>query len=220
MRIYNDEIQIMRGETWNFDVQLTAYSGAPFILSNQLKNPYFLLTISSLKYPVEDRIVRNYWCKCTSGIIPRRFFTTAVVPVSNTFIKTYENAEAFSTAIKSVTNLTQIDESELENAAVYSTIVDDTVNYWMFEKDGEAYKPVKYECRFTVNFQSFDTSEWIEEEYSFAMKLVDFVADKVVKDNYSPFEDRLDRLGLYQFVQEFDVPKMIKVHSNIYSSLI
>lgn len=237
MKIYKDEIQIMRGESWNFDVLLTAANGAPLIISSELKNPYFLLTVSSLKFPVEDRVVRNYWCKPwgASNVAFNRFYRTTPIAVSPSFIKEYESLDEWMTAERTVYS-GEVNGGNSLSRAVFTTIENGVKYYWLFESDKNQHiVPKKYECRFTCQFPAYDTVNWIEQEYSFSMKLVDFpVVDKEIEsfDSENMFHrpdsyievycerPHFRRMATYSFVQEINVPKLIKVHSNISLSLL
>ena len=41
MRVYNNEIQISRNESFTIDKMIKLKDGSPYIVSNQLHNPYF-----------------------------------------------------------------------------------------------------------------------------------------------------------------------------------
>lgn len=63
MKIYSDSIQVMRGESWTYDAQLVNNDGSPYIISNQLQNPYFCVTVATGKYTEDGRYVHHFWSK-------------------------------------------------------------------------------------------------------------------------------------------------------------
>lgn len=268
MKIYKDEIHITRGETWNFDVKLVTPTGAPLIISSKLQNPHFLLTVSSLKYPTEDRVIRNYFCDLVTKVTSRtdgvrylptlRFVRTKPISVPATFIKTYRITEfkealaELDDPISSLESVTYKDDLYFDEA-VFVADEDGVKKYYYFTLPTSARPtaitilPKPYEQRFVTTFLAADTCNWIEQEYSFAMKLIDFNKHQTSKhrsvtiggiksviDDYDPTNifDRIDASeftkedgtksvrGSYSFVQKINVPPMIKVHSNITGSLI
>ena len=71
MRVYADRIQVERGEEWTYDVYFQNRDGSPYIVSNQLTNPYILVTIASSKY------TQTVWHSTSVGtMILRRTRTT------------------------------------------------------------------------------------------------------------------------------------------------
>lgn len=61
METFKHAIKAYRGETFTIDKVIRNQDGTPFVISNELQNPHFLISVSNTKYSQENRFVRNYW---------------------------------------------------------------------------------------------------------------------------------------------------------------
>ena len=61
MKTLNNEITVHREETFTMEKIVQNKDGSPYIISNKLNNPYWLLSISTTRYEQENRYVKNYW---------------------------------------------------------------------------------------------------------------------------------------------------------------
>lgn len=63
MESFGNEEIVQQGEDWNLDKLLSASSREyiPFIVSNRLRNPYFVVTVASTKYEKNLRYVKSWW---------------------------------------------------------------------------------------------------------------------------------------------------------------
>lgn len=143
MRVFRNEISVERGENFTLDMLIQNKDGSPFIISSELENPYFLLTISSCEYDIDSRIIKRYWCPI-SDLIPR-FRNT-----SPALVESFES-------IKS------------PQSAVYYTKDSNSVCTYKYFKDN---KWLPYECRYVNAFRAEDTINWIPQQYLYELKLL------------------------------------------------
>jgi hypothetical protein len=54
-------IKAHRGETFTIDKVLRNKDGSPYIISNEIKNPYLLISVVDASHSQENRFFRNYW---------------------------------------------------------------------------------------------------------------------------------------------------------------
>ena len=76
MKILNNEIVVHRNETFSIDKIVQNKDGSPYIISNKLSNPYFLISISTTRYAQNNRYIKNYWLDLSK--YPRFTSTNAV----------------------------------------------------------------------------------------------------------------------------------------------
>ena len=171
MKTYNNEISIQRGETFTMSKILQNKDGSPYIISSELNNPFFLLTIASSSYAQKGRYIKNYWLDLKD--FPRFLYTT---PVN---IRDY-NSNGFD----GITSLT--DEVHEGKSIKYlffknSTYIepydfvyyDDVVGvrvykYWDTVVNGW----VDYECKLSQVFTFEDTNELTGQSYVYSIRLV------------------------------------------------
>lgn len=194
MRVYRDRIEVTRGESFNYNVKIVNNDGSPYVISNMLRNPYFLLTVASTKYAEHDRYLHNYWCKIDNSY--RRFYCTTPIELADE-TQAPENA---LNALELTDYVKYIQQGgTAETYSVYK--INDEYKYW----DGEAYQ--FYELSFTITFLPVDTINWVEQEYEFGMKLIDG-NEAYVKNDKRPLRN-------YNYMQKINVPSKIIVTSNI-----
>lgn len=163
-----NELHIYRGETFTIDKYFQNKDGSPYIVSSELNNPYWLLSISNTTYYQENRTVKNYWLPVN---VPR-FKTT--VPVALTDIKT---SSAGNTPLyTSFTDNITFPIVGYYNSQPVSFEPDDCVFYT--EVDGvKTYKYwdngwKDYICRIVKTFTQDDTSDLFAQNYLFSITLV------------------------------------------------
>lgn len=197
MRIYRDRIEVERGETWTYDVDIVNNDGSPFVISNKFVNPYFLLTVSYTKYSMHGRYLKNYWCPVDDTYL--RFYVTTPIELAN---QTMSPSQALTGALLEQYTRHINGGGTESNFAIYK--INGNYYYW----NGTSYE--EYITPFTITFPYSDTITWIEQEYEFAMKFVDgnlpdSGSDKPIKN--------------FNHVQPITVPSKIVVSSNISESL-
>ena len=160
MRIANNELEIYRGETFCIDRTIINEDGSPYIISKQLNNPYFLITIASSKYRQDGRYVHNYWLDVTD--LPR-FNSTVALPLS----VLGENYTVWD-------NVKEWPESGLNGYAYDECVfyIEDVegnreYKYWDVNLGWQPYK-----LRIVKIFTTEDTESWTEQEYVYSILLV------------------------------------------------
>ena len=173
MQVYNHELQIRRGETFTIDKILQNRDGSPYIISSKLKNPHFLITVSSALYDKDDRYSVNAWCPIR---LPR-FHTTQ--PVSIHSFKD-ESGNQIYDSFDTMTGLPQGYVNgfnvayEMDDALFYQVNSDGskTYKFWTGKEWHE------YKCRIAAAFTNQVTSKWIEKSYYYNIDLVSGISIK------------------------------------------
>lgn len=181
MKTFNNELVIHRGETFSMDKVVQNKDGSPYIVSNKLKNPYVLVSVSTTRYDQNKRYLLNQWLPLSDKV---RFSITE--PIDLLSFKTEANG--------TVSKYTSFDDvkrervSENENCIVSGYIgdqfvyydYDDCVLYLQDERGVRDYKYwnleqerlLKYEFRITCPFTQEMTSKWIEQSYVYSITLM------------------------------------------------
>ena len=207
MEILNNQLYVQQGEAFTLDFFLRNKDGSPYIVSRQLKNPYYLVTVSSMSTNSnkDKRYLLNKWCKITAD----RFYVTT--PVHITGVSSFN-----FTAMKSKANA---DGCTVANYAVYyTTDSNGNVTYYKYTgTDDAAYnsaKMVPYENNFVVSFSTDVTIDWTEHMYMYGIQLVD-------GDNNPDFVSGTESRPLLnaESVQSILPPTQMIVTNNINGSL-
>lgn len=172
MQVFNNEIHMQQGEQITLTFNLRTKDGSPYIVSSELKNPYYLLTIVSAHLAQQDRYVLNRWCKIASpNDTPVAFYCTK--PVETTDITNIPNGlseavqqEVASLASKGVT---------YDNYAVYAYTSNDKTKYYRW--DSTSVKAIEYENILSVTFMPETTNEWTGRDFTYGIILVSGEAD-------------------------------------------
>lgn len=61
MKIYRNELTILKGETFALNRTIENENGTPYIVSSELNNPYFLITVTNNLYDEVGKYVYNKW---------------------------------------------------------------------------------------------------------------------------------------------------------------
>lgn len=194
MESFGNERQVQQGEDWNLDLLLSASSEEyiPYIISNQRKNPYFVVTIASTKYEKNARYVKSFWNSVDnpSGNTPAipRFYQT--VPEFYGYIDSID--ELPTAPVNNGTNATYEEYLDNSHRLLYqyclnSDEIDEEVGhkpyyYFYFEyNNGVATRIDYYDCTLRFNFPSSVTAEWGGQNYMYQITLVsgDTMASKL-----------------------------------------
>lgn len=190
MKTFNNELTIRRGETFTIDKTIQNKDGSPYIISSKLKNPYFLITVSTTRYQQENRYLSNYWLDLSD--YPRFLSTQAfdllsLTSEANGETPMYPNGFSDITARSSSV-------STVGDYLVYGYIGDklifldytDCVFYVEDEDGNRIYKYWNdsvsesggrigwqdYDCKIVKTFLQEDTSQWVEQSYVYSIRLV------------------------------------------------
>lgn len=168
---------MQQGEQITLTFDLKTRDGSPYIVSNQLKNPYYILTITSAHLAQADRYVLNRWCE---------------VPADNCFYCTKPITLSLTVPVSSVNSITQVLKTNeqrndalshggYDSYAIY--IVDDKYYRWE-TTSGTTGKLVSYnENVFSVTFTPEITENWTGRDFTYDIKLID---GNKVEGDYRP----------------------------------
>jgi hypothetical protein len=178
MRTLNNEIIVHKGDSFTVDKIIKNKDGSPYIISNKLNNPYFLITVADSKYAQSNRYVKNYWLDLTE--FPRFLCTQ---PVDLFSIKT----SATSDENKYDTFPDELPEGFVDGVYVQYEIGDAV--FFIRDEDGKAqykyYDDAKgwldYKCQLVKSFSCEDTEEWVSQNYVYSIRLVSGIDVKSCK---------------------------------------
>ena len=228
MQMYKNELVIYRGEAFTLDYAIQFANGAPFIISNELNNPYFLLSISNTAFSQNSREVRNYWLSLENY---KKFTLTEPLDLQSLKVSATSNESVY----KSFNDITsfpitgvylngKLVSSISENHAVfYNSLEPGKYKYWSEDKW------VDYECRVVCPFVSGDTKTWSAQKYYYTIQLVTGIDmreylvtqySELHPESYQQIGD-LDNIELYNslkkdvvFPEDFDVTQPLAITSD------
>lgn len=174
MRTLNNILVVHRNETFTLDKIVQNRDGSPYIISSELENPYWLLTVSSTRYDQNDRYIQNWWLDLSN--YPRFYYTTPVNLLSfkdsngNSSFTSFEDVSSLNSFVGTYFNGQQITEMAANDFVYY--LEDDEGNrdykYWSVNLNGWQ----KYECRIIKLFQQEITRQWVEQTYVYSITLM------------------------------------------------
>lgn len=220
MKTFNNEIIVHRNETFSMDKIVQNKDGSPYIISNRLSNPYFLLSVSTTRYAQKDRYIKNYWLDLSN--YPKFTSTQAVDLHSITTSPSSESIKYFSFE----------DVEYSGDVLIYGYVGDTYVEYYpddavFYIENGDGSKTYKYfnqnldssnnpigwsdyECKIVKQFTNDDTKEWVEQSYVYSIQLVsgqstlDFLHNACDYYNVS-YDDEETELELYEKLNELGI---------------
>jgi len=146
MRTLGTTLIVNRGETFSLTRKAFNFDGTPIILSNNLINPYLVITVSSTNYPQEGKYVKKIWYSLS------------------------EYSKFASTEPYLVIQIDTPPDGDVAYQRVYY-IVDDDGEKQYYYYDGTSM--LEYYFEFTVQFLNDYTKDWVEQEYSYSVVLCD-----------------------------------------------
>lgn len=209
MRVTNNELIVRRNETFTLDRLVVNQDGSPYIISSEMQNPYFIISVSNSLYDAENRYLVNFWLPVT---IPR-FESTQ--PVDMTTIKKEDGSQSYSSWNDAPNGLPsgyingRLSTYERANEAVFYFEDDDgnrDYRYW----NGETWVP--YECRIIFKFLQVFTKDWVERSYYYNIDLVDGIAADEVKLGGRPLTEISELIPILE-------PTKLSVLSNLKGGL-
>lgn len=171
MRTLNNEIIVHRNESFTIDKIIVNKDGSPFVISKELKNPFFLITISTTRYDQRDRYVLNYWIDLNDAHnkMPR-FSSTVCIDLKS--LKTVEGVIKYN----NFSDITNFPLSAYIDGVERTINADDCV-FYVTDGENVQYKYYDngwkdYVCRLTLPISQDVTKDWIEQSYVYSIKLV------------------------------------------------
>lgn len=150
MKILGTNIVVYRGEQFTLTYSAMNKDGVPFVLSQDLVNPYIVITVSSNAYCLKGGYFHRYWLNLVD--YPKFKRTTP---------------ELLTGGLDG-----GLPEGYNWNDTVFY-IVDSSNNMEYYYWDLVKLQFVKYEFVFSKLFLSLDTREWIESNYQYQIHLAD-----------------------------------------------
>ena len=155
MRIKGNEIVVTRGESFTIDKYVVNKNGSPFIISDRLDNPYFLLTVASARYDASNKTIENFWLSLEG--FPR-FKNTIAVQKQADWNDFNEFKDVPVASIKENVYYYNNEYKYLKKDADNATDADNWLTY-----PG---------CRIVKTFTPDTTRRWTENAYKYAITLM------------------------------------------------
>lgn len=184
MEMFGNEIRVQQGEDWNLDILLSAsdIEYIPFIISNQRKNPFFVVTVASTKYEKNLRYVASWWNNISkedneSGqtIIPTFYQTVPYFYGNLTDISQLPSLPPDINGSKESKDTRLLYQYTLDTDEEDTDLGHKPYHYFYFEynDNGDVTQRIDtYECRIRFNFASSETSKWGSQNYLYQITLV------------------------------------------------
>lgn len=185
MKSYNNELIIHRGETFTIDKTIQNKDGSPYIISSELENPFFVITVTSTRYQQEGRYMHVKWLDLSA--FPR-FKATQAIDLKS--LKTEKNGvnshypNGFDD-IKGLSEYTDPDTGliypnlvawgfiedkfvgyEVGDALFFVENEDGTINYKYWDNGWKGYK-----CSIITAYGQETTLKWVEQSYVYSINL-------------------------------------------------
>lgn len=234
MQTYKNELTVTRGETFTIDKLLQNKDGSPYIVSNKLNNPFWLLSISNTVYSQENRYVKNYWLPVSSP----KFNSTNAVNIKDIKVSNDVNAMSKYNSIHDVISFPIV--GYYNNSYVSFDDGTDSVFYEFDENgnatylywDDENNQWIEYECRIIKTFLQNDTKDWLSQNYQYSIQLVSGILvreylENVAEDFGIAFDENMSDYELYnmllnlkvKFPKDFDVEQALGSIDTMYPIL-
>ena len=211
MKTLNNILVVHRNETFTMDKLIQNRDGSPYIISFDLENPYWLLTVASTRYDQKDRYIQNWWLDLSSYL---RFKSTTPINLKDFKISDAPNADSAFNSFDDIDDLSDFVGTYLNGTAVVSVSANDAV-FYLEQADGVKdyrYWSVitdtwqHYECRLIKVFNQTTTRQWVEQTYVYSITLVSGVAMKdylqeLCDANELSYTDNMTVAELYELLQ-------------------
>lgn len=170
MQTYENKRVIQQGEDWNLNLLLSqsASEYIPGVLSKNLDNPHFVLTVASAKFDKKDKHVESWWQEIT---VPRFNQTTPYYVGEFSSKPTFEMLKAAASAIAN--------DDAYERLYQYTMTNDNEFKYCYLTDKVNGTIEYDYELRICFNVLShvpgikdIGTSNWTSQEYLYQVTLV------------------------------------------------
>lgn len=216
MRVFNNELEVHRGETFTLDRIIQNKDGSPYVVSSELNNPYILISVSTTRYEQADRYLINYWLDLSNIL---KFKSTQVFDLKSLKVSadsTVSKYNSFNDITERTTDdegLSYIASGYLDGKLVYMDY-DDCV-FSLYENGKTYYKYWDLEngwndyiFRIIKQFPSVDTKDWVEQSYVYSITLVSGISTKeylnelCVNNGYKPLNTIVET---YEFLKSMGI---------------
>ena len=162
MKIYRNELTILKGETFALNRTIENENGTPYIVSSELNNPYFLITVTNNLYDEVGKYVYNKWLPLDNFLRFRK-----VKPI----LYTYDDWSELPAGYEG-------NSEEYANEAVFYRYRNGTPEYKYFRYTGSPsqgnYAGVWVDYKFEINtiFPYHITKDWNYGNMYYSIQLV------------------------------------------------
>lgn len=168
MQLVNNVVNIQRGEGFTLDFTFINDDGSPFVMP-MLKNPYFLVSISSSKQMQNGRYILNKWCKPT-GL--QGFYSTQPIELD-----TFDNFNITSLPEDVQEEINSSDTLTIENYSIYCSKVEGEMKYKYCKIIDNVPTLFDYIFTFIISFTPEETINLSDKEYYYSITLVSGLQD-------------------------------------------
>lgn len=185
MESFGNKRKVRQGEDWSLSLNLLAGDepDVPYIVSSELDNPFFVVTVASTKYEKNLRYVKSWWNEVNSV----RFYQTTPLYVGE--LASINDLPENASVVGEVAN---------ENYLYQYTLIGDNIDkklgrkpyyYYYFDHSQPNSPRIDgYNCEVIFNFFSKDTVEWSSQNYLYQLSLVtgkpmDYVLDSIARQH-------------------------------------
>lgn len=211
MKVFKNELIVHRNETFSISKIIQNRDGSPYIISSELTNPYWLITVANSLYEQDGRYIYNKWLNLKNFL---RFYYTKPVDLNSLG---YDDWNAVLPA-----GYEGDETSGYANIAVFYLSDNDIRNYryWVYdntESGDYAGHWEDYDCKLLTTFTSDITSQWSEQTYYYGILLVsgesvkEYLVETCIKLNLS-VEDNI--YNMYDSIKNIDSSLLEKVDLN------
>lgn len=187
MRWYGKEITVARCETFSLTCKITNEDGVPYMISSNLENPTFLLTVANTLYKSDDK---RYVLKCWTPLVTDT--TTEPPTFVNGFV--FDNLVPIDVQNLDAENNTSIDTSKRYLYRLTQQWNDYIPGYYIYCNKNGTIGFHLYETIFVQNFPSYITKEWYSKNFYYELRLVsgeytDEFKQALEDNDYSAYTD-------------------------------
>lgn len=185
MKSFNNELIIHRGETFTMDKTIQNKDGSPYIISSELENPFFVITVTSTRYQQEGRYTHVKWLDLKD--FPR-FKVTQPVDLKSLKTERRGNIAHYPNGFDDITELATYINPEngitYYNLVAYGWIGDKFIGYevgdvlfYVENEDGSITYQYwdngwkGYKCSIITAYGQETTMKWVEQSYMYSINL-------------------------------------------------
>lgn len=166
MKVFKNELYVTVGESFTLSKIVQNKDGSPYIISSQLTDPYWLITVSDSIYEQKDRYVYNKWLSLKNAL---RFYITKPVNLNDLG---YSNWDAVLPA-----GYEGDETSGYANIAVFYLNIGGSIKYryWKYNNNDQGdYSGYweDYECNIITHYANNITKEWSAKNYYYSIFLI------------------------------------------------
>jgi len=182
MKTLNNDIIVHRGETFTIDRTIVNKDNTPYIVSSELNNPYFLLTVTTTRYEQDDRYVYRKWLDLSDLILFKQTNIVNLFDLKKSAESTANMYTGFDDPnIQNLLSFPGVDNvcayGWVDGKAYYYQVGDavftDGTNYKYWDPTKTTYGWTDYKApRIVVPFTNDVTKEWEEQSYKYSINLV------------------------------------------------